>query len=45
MQSTRIKISSIVESQLPGFVRTQFPLVEQLLKEYYSKLDSEGLPL
>ena len=44
MQSTRIKISSIVESQLPGFVRTEYPLVEQLLKEYYSSLDSASLP-
>ena len=44
MQSTRIKISSIVESQLPGFVRAEYPLVEQLLKEYYSSLDSKGLP-
>lgn len=44
MQSTRIKISSIVESQLPAFVRVEYPLVEQLLKEYYSSLDSASLP-
>jgi len=44
MQSTRIKISSIVESQLPDFVRTEYPLVEELFKEYYSSLDSVGLP-
>jgi hypothetical protein len=38
----RIKISSIVESQLPLFVREEYPLVSELLTEYYKSLESKG---
>lgn len=38
----RIKISSIVESQLPIFVREEYPLVSELLTEYYRSLESKG---
>ena len=42
MESTRIKISSIVESQLPLFVREEYPLVKELLTEYYRSLEFKG---
>lgn len=42
MENTRIKISSIVESQLPSFVREDYPLVSELLTEYYRSLESKG---
>ena len=42
MENTRIKISSIVESQLPLFVREEYPLVAELLTEYYRSLESKG---
>jgi hypothetical protein len=42
MDNTRIKISSIVESQLPIFVRENFPLVKEFLTEYYRSLDVKG---
>jgi len=42
MENTRVKISSIVESQLPRFVREDYPLVSELLKEYYKSLESKG---
>jgi hypothetical protein len=42
MENTRVKISSIVESQLPRFVREDYPLVSDLLKEYYKSLESKG---
>jgi hypothetical protein len=42
MENTRVKISSIVESQLPRFVREDYPLVSELLREYYKSLESNG---
>ena len=31
----RVKIQSIVESQLPSFVQNDFPLLAEFLKQYY----------
>ena len=42
MVDTRIKISSIVENQLPLFVREEFPLVNEFLSQYYESLESKG---
>lgn len=42
MENTKIKISSIVESQLPLFVREEYPLVTELLTEYYRSLEFKG---
>ncbi len=44
METNKIKISSIVESQLPIFVREEYPLVSELLTEYYRSLESKGSP-
>jgi hypothetical protein len=38
----RVKISSIVESQLPEFVREDFPLAVEFLQEYYRSLEFQG---
>ena len=38
----RVKISSIVEGQLPEFVREDFPLVAEFLQEYYRSLEYQG---
>lgn len=35
MGNTRVKISSIIENQLPDFVKEEFPLVEEFLSTYY----------
>ena len=38
MKSTelqRVQIQSIVESQLPSFVQTDFPLLGEFLQQYY----------
>ena len=32
---TRVQIQSIVESQLPSFVQTDFPLLGEFLQQYY----------
>jgi hypothetical protein len=42
MQKTTIKISSIVESQLPQFVREEYPLVGELLSQYYRGEEFQG---
>tara|TARA_B100001094_G_scaffold32755_1_gene27195 strand:- start:26074 stop:38241 length:12168 start_codon:yes stop_codon:yes gene_type:complete len=44
MNQERIKVSSIVETQLPEFVRTEFPLISEFLKRYYDSIDGQGLP-
>ena len=42
MTETRIKISSIVDNQLPQFVREEFPLVSEFLSQYYISLENKG---
>ena len=42
METNKIKLSLIVDSQLPLFVREEYPLVSELLTEYYRSLESKG---
>ena len=42
MTETRIKISSIIENQLPQFVKEEFPLVSEFLSQYYISLENQG---
>ena len=42
MIEKRIKISSVVESQLPAYVREDFPLVGEFLSQYYEALDNQS---
>ncbi len=42
MSKTRIQINSIVENQVPGFVREDFPLITEFLKEYYRSQEIDG---
>jgi len=45
MVDTRIKISSVVENQLPAFVREDFPLVGEFLSQYYTSVENQGAVL
>ena len=36
----RVQIQSIVENQLPSFVQSDFPLLGEFLKEYYTSQES-----
>lgn len=45
MENIRIKISSIVENQVPLFVKEEYPLVTEFLTEYYNFLESTGSSL
>jgi len=42
MNNTRISLNSVIENQLPLFVRENFPLVEEFLRDYYKTLDLQG---
>ena len=42
MLENRVKISSIVENQLPEFIREEYPLVSEFLSQYYLSLESQG---
>jgi hypothetical protein len=45
MNDTRVKISSILESQLPDFIKTEFPYAEEFLRQYYISNEYSGGPL
>ena len=42
MVNKRIKISSVVENQLPAYVRDNYPLVGEFLSQYYTSLDKQS---
>ena len=42
---TRVKIKDIVSSQLPGFVRENYPLLNEFFREYYSSQEYTGSTL
>ena len=44
MFNKRVKVSSIINNQLPEFVRSEFPLVAEFLGQYYHSLESSGNP-
>jgi hypothetical protein len=44
MVNKRVKISTVVESQLPSYVRASYPLAAEFLEEYYKSQDSQSLP-
>jgi hypothetical protein len=45
MINTRVKIQSILESQIPAFLREESPQFVNFLTEYYNSAESRGLPL
>jgi hypothetical protein len=44
MKETRIKISSIVDNQLPQYIKEEFPLISEFLSQYYVSLENPGGP-
>ena len=42
MKENRVKISHVVESQLPSYVREEFPLIGQFLSRYYRSQEYQG---
>ena len=44
MINKRVKVSTVIQSQLPSFVRDNYPLAVDFLKTYYRSQDSQSLP-
>jgi hypothetical protein len=44
MTETRVKISQVVDSQLPNFIKEEFPLVSEFLSQYYLSLEYQSGP-
>ena len=45
MTVSRVKLSNIVQSQLPNYVRDSFPLISEFLKSYYQGQEFQGAPI
>jgi hypothetical protein len=45
MTVKRIQFSNIVQNQLPAYVREEFPLISEFLKQYYISQEFQGAPL
>ena len=45
MSVDRVKFQDIVASQLPSFVRDDFPLLSEFLEQYYVSQETQGATL
>ena len=45
MAEKRIQFSNIVQNQLPAYVKEEFPLISDFLKQYYIAQEFEGAPI
>ena len=45
MTEKRIKFNNIVQNQLPTYVREQYPLISEFLKQYYIAQEYQGAPI
>ena len=45
MSDKRVKFANIVESQLPDYVRSEYPLVANFLKQYYESQEAQSAPI
>tara|TARA_Y100001938_G_scaffold20319_1_gene25612 strand:+ start:4284 stop:18035 length:13752 start_codon:yes stop_codon:yes gene_type:complete len=41
----RVKFNNVVQNQLPQYVRNEFPLIENFLKQYYISQEFDGAPV
>ena len=45
MSEKRIKFNNIVQNQLPTYVREQYPLISEFLRQYYIAQEYQGAPI
>ena len=45
MTTDRVKFQDIVASQLPSFIRDDFPLLSEFLEQYYISQETQGASL
>ena len=45
MAENRVQFNNIVQNQLPQYVREEYPLIEEFLKQYYIAQEFDGAPI
>ena len=45
MSEKRVQFNNIVQNQLPSYVREEFPLISEFLKQYYQAQEFQGAPI
>ena len=45
MAEKRVQFNNVVQNQLPQYVRNEFPLIEEFLKQYYIAQEFDGAPI
>ena len=45
MSETRVQFNTIVSNQLPSYVKEDFPLISEFLKQYYLGQEYQGGPV
>ena len=45
MSQKRVQINNVVQNQLPSYVREDYPLVSEFLKQYYLAQEFKGAPI
>ena len=45
MSEKRVQFNNIVQNQLPSYVREEFPLISEFLKQYYQAQEYQGAPI
>ena len=45
MAEKRVQFNNLVQSQLPTYVRDEFPLIAEFLKQYYISQEYQGGPI
>ena len=45
MAEKRVQFNNVVQNQLPSYVREEFPLISEFLKQYYLAQEFQGAPI
>ena len=45
MTEKRVQFNNVVQNQLPSYVREEFPLISEFLKQYYQAQEFQGAPV
>ena len=45
MANNRVQIGQVLQSQLPNYVKDEFPLIASFLTQYFSGLEFQGGPI
>ena len=45
MSEKRVKLTNVLESQFPDYVRSEYPLVIDFIKQYYESQEAQSAPI